>query len=163
MQHVRAQFDNDRRPRLDILRSHSSGKFWRMALATTTTRTSAAAATGVLAGSPIPIPDLHTRAVRVQDGWRRPPRSPETNPAEAVACVHLLFEVPGFLAYSSPGAGEATLQGQGEDCCAVAEVVRCCGGLEPTVVFVRAEVSFPSQSSRVPWVVEPAGRAPRSS
>ena len=68
-----------------------------------------------------------------------------------------------IIAYSSPGAGEATLQGQGEDCCAVAEVVRCGGGLEPTVVFARAEVSFPSQSSRVPWVVEPAGRAPRSS
>ena len=31
------------------------------------------------------------------------------------------------IAYSSPGTGGATLQGQGEDCLAVAEVVRCCG------------------------------------
>ena len=66
------------------------------------------------------------------------------------------------IAYSSPGTGGATLQGQGEDCCAVAEVVRCGGGLRPTVVFARVEVSFPSQSARVPRVVEPAGRALRS-
>ena len=31
------------------------------------------------------------------------------------------------IAYSSPGTGGATLQGQGEDCLAVAEVGRCCG------------------------------------
>ena len=66
------------------------------------------------------------------------------------------------IAYSSPGTGGATLQGQGEDCCAVAEVVRCGSGLRPTVVFARVEVSFPSQSARVPRVVEPAGRALRS-
>jgi hypothetical protein len=66
------------------------------------------------------------------------------------------------IACSSPGTGWATLQGRGEDCCAVAEVVRCGSGLRPTVVFARVEVSFPSQSARVPRVVEPAGRTLRS-